>query len=193
MYDKELFVFVFAFEQWYRYLLDMVSTTDVLSDHWNLAFYHCPQDLNHCQAHWVATLQEYNILICHIPGCLNTPADAVSHSADRLPDGLFFDHSLPLPGDVVGQGVGLNVHSLSVDFSPLAPELQTEIVKAMTPDQINVEVTLGLQQKSPEWLTSGDGLIFCDGLVYIPANRILCAEVIQQHHDTAIAGHPRMD
>src|SRR3984957_19287814 len=113
MYDKELFVFVFAFEQWYRYLLDMVSTTDVLSDHWNLAFYHCPQDLNHCQAHWVATLQEYNILICHIPGCLNAHANALSHWADHIPDGadnaglvglpddLFFDHSLPLPGDVV--------------------------------------------------------------------------------------------
>jgi hypothetical protein len=60
----------------------------------------------------------------------------------------------------------------------------------MTTDKIDVEVTLGLQRRSPDWLTSGDGLIFRDGLVYIPASKDLRAEVIRQHHDTAIAGHP---
>ena|ERR1700722_15084847 len=112
------------------------------------------------------------MLICHVPGRLNARADALSRRADHTPDGadnaglvglpngLFFDHSLPLPRDAAGRGVGLNVHSLSVDFSPLAPELRTEIAKAMTPDQIDIEVTLSLQRKSPEWLTSRDGLIF---------------------------------
>ena len=205
MYDKELFAIVFAFEQWRRYLLDVISTTDVLSNHRNLAFYHCPQDLNCRQACWVATLQEYDMLICHVPGHLNARADALSRRADHvpggadnaglvgLPDGLFFDHSLPLPEGAAGQGVGLNIRSLSVDFSPLAPELRTEIAKAMTPDQVDIEVTLGLQRNTPEWLTSRDGLIFHDGLVYIPANQTLCAEIIRQHHDTAIAGHPRTD
>jgi len=156
-YDKELFAIVFAFEQWCQYLLDVISTTDVLSDYWNLAFYRRPQDLNCCQARWVATLQEYNMLICHVPGCLNAHADALSHHADHIPDGadnaglvslrdsLFFDHSLPLPGDTVGRGVGLNVRSLSIDFLPLAPELHIEITKEMIPNQINVEVTLSLQ------------------------------------------------
>ena len=96
------------------------------------------------------------MLICHVPGCLNAWADALSCRADHipsdadnsglvgLPDNLFFDHSLPLPGDAVEQGVGLNVRSLSVDFSPLTPKLQTEIAKAMTPEQVDIEVTLGL-------------------------------------------------
>jgi len=70
-YDKELFAIVFAFKQWRRYLLDVVSTTDVLSDHRNLTFYRHPQDLNRRQAHWVAILQEYDMLIRHVPGCLN--------------------------------------------------------------------------------------------------------------------------
>ena len=97
------------------------------------------------------------MLIRHVPGHLNARADALSCCVDHVPDGadnaglvglparLFFDHSLPLPGGAAGWGVGLNVHSLSVDFSPLAPELRTKIAKAMTPNQIDVEVTLGLQ------------------------------------------------
>src|SRR5271170_2332235 len=204
-YDKELYAILFAVESWRHYLLDVVSTTDVLSDHRNLAFYRTPQNLSRRQARWVADLQEYDLVIRHVPGRLNARADALSRRADYvppgtdnsgvvgLPDGLFFDHSRPLPRDPVGGGVGIAVHSLSVDFLPLHADFRTEIAKEMTPDKIDVEVSLGLERKSPEWLTAGNGLVFRDGLVYIPSSATLRAEVIRQHHDPRSAGHPRTE
>jgi hypothetical protein len=43
--------------------------------------------------------------------------------------------------------------------------------------------------RSAEWSES-EGLMLFRGKVYVPEDRKLCRRIIEQHHDTHIAGHP---
>jgi len=50
----------------------------ILTDHANLQYWKAPQKLNHQTARWHTDLQEYDFVIKHIPGKINTPADELS-------------------------------------------------------------------------------------------------------------------
>ncbi len=56
----------------------MKTPFTILTDHANLQYWKAPQKLNHRTAQWHADLQEYNFIIKHIPGKINTPADELS-------------------------------------------------------------------------------------------------------------------
>src|SRR3981189_420561 len=43
--------------------------------------------------------------------------------------------------------------------------------------------------RSAEW-SEAEGLMLFRGKVYVPEDRELCRRIIEQHHDTHIAGHP---
>ncbi len=47
----------------------------ILTDHANLLYYKTSKKLNRRTARWHADLQEYNFVIKHVPGKINTPAD----------------------------------------------------------------------------------------------------------------------
>jgi hypothetical protein len=62
-------------------------------------------------------------------------------------------------------------------------------------DEVVVKVARELQKdkgrgmvKSAEWLES-DGLLMFHGKIYVPNDRDLQCHIIEQHHDTCIAGH----
>ncbi len=50
----------------------------ILTDHANLLYYKTPKKLNRWTARWHADLQEYDFVIKHVPGKINTPADELS-------------------------------------------------------------------------------------------------------------------
>ena len=50
----------------------------VLTDHANLTFWKNPRKVNRRVARWFATLQDYNLLIKHIPGKLHAAPDMLS-------------------------------------------------------------------------------------------------------------------
>ncbi len=57
----------------------MKTPFTILTDHTNLQYWKAPQKLNRRTARWHADLQEYDFVIKHIPGKINTPADELSH------------------------------------------------------------------------------------------------------------------
>src|SRR6266403_1685670 len=68
-----------ALTHWRHYLGWTKTPFTILTDHANLQYWKAPQILNQRTAQWHADLQEYNFVIKHIPGKINTPADELSH------------------------------------------------------------------------------------------------------------------
>jgi len=59
-------------------LLDAEEKFEVWTDHKNLKYYREPQKLNGWQARWYLKLQDYDFMIRHILGKINTRADLLS-------------------------------------------------------------------------------------------------------------------
>ncbi len=71
-----------ALTHWRHYLGWTKHPFTILTDHANLLYYKTPKKLNQRTARWHADLQEYNFVIKHVPGKINTPADKLSRPAN---------------------------------------------------------------------------------------------------------------
>ena len=78
IYDKELLVIVEALAKWRQYLLDTAETFKIWMDHENLKYFWEPHKLNKRKARWYLKLQDYDFILCHIPGKTNMKADILS-------------------------------------------------------------------------------------------------------------------
>ncbi len=78
IYERELLAIMKALTHWQHYLGWMKTPFTILTDHANLQYWKAPQKLNRRTARWHANLQEYDFIIKHIPGKINTPADELS-------------------------------------------------------------------------------------------------------------------
>ena len=78
IYDKELLAIVEALAKWRQYLLDAAETFEIWTDHENLKYFREPHKLNGRQARWYLKLQDYDFILRHIPGKMNTKADILS-------------------------------------------------------------------------------------------------------------------
>ncbi len=78
IYKQELLAIMKALTHWWHYLGWTKTLFTILTDHANLQYWKAPQKLNHCMAQWHTDLQEYDFVIKHIPGKINTPADKLS-------------------------------------------------------------------------------------------------------------------
>ena len=79
--DLKMLAIMHALNEWQHHLLGAHHPFEVLTDHKNLEFFHKPQDLSWCQAHWQQILQEYDFSLSHRPGKSN-PADPLSQRPD---------------------------------------------------------------------------------------------------------------
>jgi RNase H-like domain found in reverse transcriptase len=54
----------------------------VYTDHKNLRYFHEPQKVTSCQAHWITFLQDFTYTLTHVLGHENTIADLLSRRMD---------------------------------------------------------------------------------------------------------------
>jgi len=59
-------------------LLDAAETFEIWIDHENLKYLQEPHKLKGRQARWYLKLQDYDFILCYIPGKTNTKADILS-------------------------------------------------------------------------------------------------------------------
>ena len=109
IYDHELLAVIHALDHWCHYLQGTNHPVTLLTDHKNLTYFHQPQKLSCCQAHWMMFLQDFDLHFLHLPSSAMGLTDALSHLADPdvssdnvdvtvLLDNLFICASiLPLP------------------------------------------------------------------------------------------------
>ena len=80
IYEKELYAVLRALKHWRPYLTWGKHQFIVLTDHANLTFWKHPWKLNDCTMRWHAKLQDYDFVIHHVRGKVNSAADALSQS-----------------------------------------------------------------------------------------------------------------
>ena len=78
IYKRERLAILKALEHWRPHLAATEIPVTVLTDHANLMFWKNPQKVNRRVARWFATLQDYNLLIKHVPGKLHAAPDMLS-------------------------------------------------------------------------------------------------------------------
>ena len=78
IYERELLAIMKSLTHWRHYLGWTKHLFTILTDHANLLYYKTPKKLNQRTARWHTDLQEYDFVIKHVPGKINTPADELS-------------------------------------------------------------------------------------------------------------------
>jgi hypothetical protein len=180
-------------EEWRHYLEGARHRVEIWTYHKNLEYFRVAQKLNHQQARWSLHLSCFDFTLHHKPGRSIGKPDALSRRADHgsgqedndnltlLAPELCRIHAL---ADVRLEGEKHNIlrevrRSLKVDVQE---ESVAKAARELRKDKSRGTI------KSTEWSES-DGLLMFHSKIYVPKDRDLRCHIIEQHHDTCIAGH----
>lgn len=188
IYDKELLAIVCAFKHWRHYLEFSASATEVLTDHRNLEYFTTTRHLSRRQVRWAEVLSDYNFVIKYRPGSQNGAADSLSRR-DKPEEG----GTTRLDKTVMTLLPSIQFLN-NIQALPLLPEnqvIQDKIRKLLPTDPtfgpILHKNPSNSDPKSP--YTTQDGLLLYEGLVCVPENQELKRLILQECHDSPMAGH----
>jgi len=193
IHDTEMLAIVRALEEWHHYLEGVQHPIEIWTDHKNLKYFCIAQKLNRRQARWSLYLSRFNFTLHHKLGCSMGKPDALSHRADHrsgrdnnsnmtmLSPELFRIHALS-GLDIVGEERDI---LWDVQCSLCDDDLEESVMKAA--QELRRDHGHGTM-RSAEWSESDGLLMFC-GKIYIPRDRDLCRHIVEQHHNSCIAGH----
>jgi hypothetical protein len=193
IYDKELLAIHEAFQQWRAYLEGSANTTLVISDHHNLQTFTTTKQLSRRQARWSEYLSSFDFVIKYRPGRLGTKPDALTRRPDVYPKG---------EGGATAQTP--ENHNLHAFFNPARiraahvidnASLLFKIQQQTSTDALAQPILSRLRSRSePDptdpYTVSDDGLLMKDALIYVPDGQNLRLDVLKQHHDHRLSGHP---
>ena len=78
IYEHELLAVIKALTHWQPHLAATKDPVTILTDHANLTYWKTPQTINRRVARWFMKLQDYHLIIKHIPGKIHAAADMLS-------------------------------------------------------------------------------------------------------------------
>jgi hypothetical protein len=78
IFERELLALMKALHHWRPHVAATEIPVTILMDHANLTHWKVPRKVNRRVAWWFGELQEYNLVIQHVPGKLHTAADMLS-------------------------------------------------------------------------------------------------------------------
>ena len=79
IYERELLaVIIKALTHWQPHLTATKDPVTVLTDHANLTYWKMPQTINRRVARWFTELQDYHLVIKHVPRKIHAAADMLS-------------------------------------------------------------------------------------------------------------------
>ncbi|KAG5729497.1 hypothetical protein E4T56_gene4641 [Termitomyces sp. T112] len=189
IYNKELLAIVKAFCQWRAYLEGSPHRIQVYSDHNNLQYFTTTKQLSRCQARWSETLSEYDFTIHYCPGQLGAKPDALTQRPDMYPKKLFetkqnaFNHRVVIPPEHLHAVLILNEEGMlqQIRNSPPDPFFNQHNPRN-NPDELSVD--------NPFLLSLDHCLLLRSGRIYAPDHKSIRLDILQQHHDHKLWGHP---
>jgi hypothetical protein len=78
IYERELLAVIKSLKHWRPHVAATEIPVMVLTDHANLLYWKSPCKVNRRVARWFGTLQDYNIIIKHVPGKIHATPDMLS-------------------------------------------------------------------------------------------------------------------
>jgi hypothetical protein len=194
IHDVEMLAIVRALEQWRHFLEGAQHPAEIWTDHKNLEYFRTAQKLNRRQARWSLYLSRFDFTLHHKPGKSMGKPDALSRRVDHgtghddnrdvtlLSPDLFRIHALSAM-DIVGEERDI---LRDIRRSLRDDDQEEAVVKAA--EKLRQDRTRGTV-RSAEW-SMANGLMMFRGKVYVPKDRDLRRRIVEQHHDSRVAGHP---
>ena len=159
VHEKEMFAVVHCYTKWRHYLEG--ATSNVITDHASLRHLHTQPSLSRRQARWMEFMSRFHFTIDYQPGKDNIVADALSRRVDH------------------------RAHALNAIASvTIGSSLANSIKAAYAQDPRFQDIT----PKTPGYSVR-DGLIYLGSRLCIPRDPEIQAALLEEHHDSAVAGH----
>src|SRR6202042_1062675 len=185
---------IHALEEWRHYLEGAPHPVEIWTDHKNLEYFRSAQKLNRRQARWSLYLSRFDFTLHHKLGRTMGKPDALSRRADHG-SGREDNKDVTLLSPEL-----FHIHALSgLDIVGGERDILRDIRRSLRDDQQEEAVAKAAAQlrqdrtrktiRSTEW-SEVDGLLAFRGKIYVPKDRALRRRIVEQHHDSRVAGHP---
>jgi len=185
--DKELLAIIKALDKWHMYLHQLPQPFTIITNHHNLQNFTTKALLSWRQARWAQELAQYDFKIVFRPGAQNGKADALTRRSGDLPG----------EGDERGRPTQALIPLSKFFLSAASKQHNQDIRDALTTDTLAREILEALQNGDKKHKTVplgecevNNGLIWVNGLVYIPEIPDLYLRILKNCHDHPAAGHP---
>ena len=184
IYDKELLTIVEALAKWRQYLLDAIEPFKIWMDHKNLKYFREPYKLNERQARQYLKLQDYNFILQHISRKTNIKVDILlrKDQVDIREDNK----------DVQMLREDLWARRTTAKITVIRRNKMTEDLELLKEIQRNnmKEHKVEQELKKGNGITwEQDGITYMDRQIYIPNNRKIKEQILQENHDPADVGY----
>ncbi|KAJ8507306.1 hypothetical protein ONZ45_g10310 [Pleurotus djamor] len=194
IHDKEMLSIIRALEEWRHLLEGATPDFEIWTDHKNLEYFMKAQKLNRRQARWSLYLSRFNFTLLHRPGRSMGKPDALSRRADH-DDGKNDNQNLvllkPAYFAIRATGVTLEGEETVVleDIRQGVKDRRYEDAVAKAAEQLKRSRAHNPRiLRTAEWQLS-EGLLLYRGKVYVPDVKDLRRRIVEQHHDSKVAGH----
>ncbi|GLB43132.1 putative retrotransposable element tf2 155 kda protein type 1-like [Lyophyllum shimeji] len=195
IHDKEMLAIIRALEEWRHFLEGARHKVEVYTDHKNLQYFLTAKKLNRRQARWSLYLANFDFVLHHRPGRSMGKPDALSRRPDH--------------GD--GSTDNADIVLLKPEF--FAVRAPQGLIAAGEEDKILRDIRRGNREgaqedvvakaaaalksarsgvrsvRSAEW-SEDQGILMFRGRIYVPNIPELRRRIVEQHHDSRVAGHP---
>jgi hypothetical protein len=193
IHNTKMLAIIRGLEEWRHYLEGTRHPVEIWTDHKNLEYFRVAQKLNCRQACWSLYLSHFDFMLHHKPGRSMGKPDALSRWADHR-SGQGDNDNLTLLASELFRIHALAGARFQGDEQNILREVQRSLKDGVQEESI-AKVARELRKdkgrgtvKSAEWSESEGLLMFC-GKIYVPNDRDLRRRIVEQHHDTHIAGH----
>jgi hypothetical protein len=204
IHDKELLAIVRALQKW-KTELKPLGRFLVRTDHKNLRYFARNQPLNERQARWAAELSEYTFHIEYVKGSENVLADALSRRDQDMPKDATDDRLKERVARILDPSQFIN----SASIAPVTAEVQSdetsleqwnqaaevdevyqEILQAVRSQERSLPTHLRHLKLSITDFTENEGRLRWRDRLWVPDSEPLRTALMQEAHDSALAGHP---
>ena len=206
IYDKELLAVVEGFKHWRVYVEGAQHAVQVYTDHKNLEYFSEARTTSRRHARWAATMAAYDYKITYRKGAANGKPDALSRRPDYHPPPL---PSLPILSRPPSSHPIHHTPYLLAAAILVSPDdpLLPQIAAAQAGDvHISGLITDYLRRPDgesnpalPDGSPSGRSqsqfcmqrdILYSQGRILIPpTSKTLILKILQQYHDSPLAGH----
>jgi hypothetical protein len=193
IHDKEMLAIIRGLEEWRHFLEGAQHRVEIWTDHKNLEYFRTAKKLNRRQARWSLYLSRFDFDLRHRPGRSMGKPDALSRrpdhgsgSADNS-DIVLLDAKLFAIRALEGLG-------MEGEEKEMLRRIRAKVKEGLVEDSVAVMVK-GLKDskarviQGAEWNVR-EGLVYYRDRIYVPNDPELRRKIVEQHHDSKIAGHP---